>query len=59
MKAISLIPGSRKLALKEKKEPVINSADEVKLKVLQVGISGTDREMAEGERAEAPRGKMS
>ena len=57
MKAIALIPGSINLRLTEKKEPFIHSPDEVKLKVLQVGICGTDREMAEGGRAEAPEGR--
>src|SRR5688572_26794167 len=57
MKAISIIPGSRKLALTDKIEPAIHSQDEVKLKVFQVGICGTDREMAEGGRAESPIGK--
>ncbi len=57
MKAISIIPESRKLALTDKNEPAIHSQDEVKLKVFQVGICGTDREMAEGGRAESPIGK--
>ena len=57
MKAITIVPGSRNLALSEKKEPSIQSPDEVKLRICQVGICGTDREMAEGGRAEAPPGQ--
>ena len=57
MKSIAIIPGSTNLGIKEIKEPFINSPDEIKLKVLQVGICGTDREMAEGGRADAPKGR--
>lgn len=58
MKAISLIPGTKSIHLAEVEEPMISHADEVKIKVQQVGICGTDREEAEGGRAEAPRGKV-
>jgi threonine dehydrogenase-like Zn-dependent dehydrogenase len=57
MKAISLIPGSSDVELVDKTEPAIHSPDEVKMRVWQVGICGTDKEMAEGGRAEAPKGK--
>ena len=57
MKAISLVPGTPGLKLKDVEEPMITQRDEVKIKVWQVGICGTDREQAEGGRAKAPSGK--
>ena len=57
MKAISLIPGTSQLNLEDVKEPEIQQADEIKIKVLEVGICGTDREEANGGRALAPKGK--
>ncbi len=57
MKAIVLIPGTTSLRLVDRPEPSITSPEEVKLKVLQVGICGTDREEASGGRAEAPPGE--
>jgi threonine dehydrogenase-like Zn-dependent dehydrogenase len=52
-----LVPGTTTLHLVDRPERVITSPDEVKIKVLQVGICGTDREEASGGRAEAPPGK--
>ena len=57
MKAIALVPGTTDLRLVDLPEPSIAAPDEIKLKVLQVGICGTDREEASGGRAEAPPGK--
>lgn len=57
MKAISLVPGTTQISLAEVKEPSIQAKDEIKMKVLQVGICGTDREEACGGRADAPEGK--
>lgn len=57
MKAIALIPGTTQVSLVDVAEPVINAADEVKIKIWQVGICGTDREEVEGGRADAPAGK--
>ncbi len=56
MKAIAVVPGTRSLSLVDRAEPFITSADEVKIKILQVGICGTDREEAAGGRARAPGG---
>lgn len=56
MKAIALTPGTTNLRLVDRPEPRITEPDEVKLKVLQVGICGTDREEAAGGRADAPPG---
>lgn len=57
MKAIALEPGTTNVYLTEVEEPQITQADEVKIKVWHVGICGTDREEAEGGRAEAPEQK--
>ena len=54
MKALSITPGIGNLKTIDIPEPQIQFPDEVKLKVLQVGICGTDREEVEGGRADAP-----
>lgn len=56
MKAIAIIPGTKKVFLTDRPEPNINSDDEVKIKVFEVGICGTDREEVSGGRADAPAG---
>jgi threonine dehydrogenase-like Zn-dependent dehydrogenase len=57
MKTIALVPGTTTLRLVDRPEPTITAPDQVKLRVLRVGICGTDREEASGGRAEAPPGK--
>lgn len=57
MKAIAITPGRGEPHLIDMDEPEIKSPDDVKLKVLQVGICGTDREEVEGGRAAAPQGE--
>jgi threonine dehydrogenase-like Zn-dependent dehydrogenase len=57
MKAISLVPHTTNVSIEEIGEPQIGSPNDIKIKVLQVGICGTDREEAEGGRADAPAGK--
>ncbi len=56
MKAIAVVPGTTNLRLVERLEPSISAPDEVKLRVLHVGICGTDREEAAGGRSLAPEG---
>ncbi len=56
MKVMSIIPGTTNVSLREREEPAITAPDQVKMKVLQVGICGTDREEMEGGRATAPPG---
>lgn len=56
MKAIAIKPGTKNAFITERPEPVITAPDEVKLKILQVGICGTDREEVAGGRADAPPG---
>lgn len=57
MEAIVLKTGTKEVFLGEFPEATISHDDEVKLKVLQVGICGTDREEASGGRADAPIGE--
>lgn len=57
MKAIAIIPGTPSLRLVDRPEPSVKHPDEVKLRVLRVGICGTDREEAGGGRARAPDGQ--
>ena len=56
MKAIASVPNTTRLLLVERPEPMVTSPEEVKLRVLRVGICGTDREEAAGGRAKAPAG---
>ena len=57
MQAIALIPGTTAVRIVERPEPQIEAPDDVKLRVLRVGICGTDREEAAGGRALAPTGQ--
>lgn len=54
MKAIAVVPGTKTVRLVDRPEPSIALPDEIKLRVLRVGICGTDREEAAGGRAKAP-----
>lgn len=58
MKAISLQPHTTNVRLTDVAEPVITTAYDIKVKVLAVGICGTDREEISGGRADAPPGKQ-
>lgn len=58
MKAITLVPGTTTVHLVDRPEPSITAPDEVKVRVLRVGICGTDREEAAGGRACAPEGQQ-
>ncbi len=57
MKAIALLPGSTSIRLLDRPEPTISGSDEIKMKVLRVGVCGTDREETAGGRARAPEGQ--
>lgn len=59
MKAIALTPGTTAVDLVDLPEPAVTSPDEVKVRILRVGICGTDREEAAGGRALAPQGRTS
>jgi glucose 1-dehydrogenase len=56
MKAVVLSPGTTTIRLADVPEPGLASAEDVKMRVLRVGICGTDREEARGGRAMAPNG---
>ena len=56
MKAIALIPGTTTIRLVDRPEPQIQAPDEIKLRVLRVGVCGTDREEVDGGRSLAPEG---
>lgn len=57
MQAISIQPGATDAQLKEFPEPAIRSPHQVKIRILEVGICGTDREEVKGGRADAPPGE--
>ena len=58
MRAVAIVPGTTTVRLVERSEPSITATDEVKVRVLLVGICGTDREEATGGRAKAPDGQQ-
>lgn len=57
MKAIAVVPGVAGSQLVNRPEPSLTAPDQVKLKVLRVGICGTDREEVSGGRALLPAGQ--
>ena len=57
MKAIAIVPGTAGSRLVERPEPSITTPDEVKIRVIRVGICGTDREEVSGGRAQARDGQ--
>lgn len=57
MKAIAIVPGTAGARIVERPEPAVAAPDDVKLRVIRVGICGTDREELSGGRADAPDGR--
>lgn len=57
MKAIAIVPHTKTANIIDTDEPKIEAPTQVKVKVLQVGICGTDREEIAGGRADAPTGE--
>ena len=57
MKAIAIVPGKTGISVVDVEEPQVQNDNQIKMKVLQVGICGTDREEVEGGRADAPPGE--
>jgi len=57
MKAIANTTNTSTLALVDRPEPSLAADDEVKLRILRVGICGTDREEAAGGRSKPPEGQ--
>ncbi|HEY3296745.1 MAG TPA: glucose 1-dehydrogenase [bacterium] len=58
MKAIAITPSVAGVKLVERDEPRVEAEDDIKIKVLRVGICGTDREEDAGGRAQAPSGQQ-
>jgi threonine dehydrogenase-like Zn-dependent dehydrogenase len=58
MKAIAVVPGTTVVRTVDRPEPAVAAPDDVKLRVLRVGICGTDREEAAGGRALLPTGQQ-
>lgn len=56
MKVITLVPGTAEPHLSDRPEPGLQTANDIKLRVIDVGICGTDRAEAGGGRADAPPG---
>jgi len=46
MKAVSVFPHRRQVRLTDEPEPALRSATDVKLRMLEVGVCGTDKEIA-------------
>jgi threonine dehydrogenase-like Zn-dependent dehydrogenase len=57
LRVITLNPKDRKISLAQRPEPGLTSDEDVKIKVLKVGICGTDREAVEYGNAEPPEGR--
>ncbi|HLW82084.1 MAG TPA: glucose 1-dehydrogenase [Candidatus Acidoferrales bacterium] len=57
MKAIAIVPRTPGSRIVDRPEPSITAPDEVKVKVIRVGICGTDRTEVSGGRADAPDGE--
>src|ERR1700730_14085610 len=57
MKAIAIVPGTAGARIVERPEPAVSAPDDVKVRIVRVGICGTDREEISGGRAKAPDGQ--
>jgi threonine dehydrogenase-like Zn-dependent dehydrogenase len=57
MKAIAIVPGTAGSRIVERPEPSITAQDQVKIRIIRVGICGTDRTEVSGGRADAPDGQ--
>lgn len=56
MQALALTVGTTNLELVERPEPFISAPDDVKVRIIRVGVCGTDREEARGGRGLEPDG---
>ena len=56
MKAVAVFPASREVKLIDQKEPFITQPNQVKLRILDVGICGTDQEICSFEYGTPPPG---
>jgi glucose 1-dehydrogenase len=55
MKALAIFPKEKEIKIIEVKTPRINRSDQIKLKMLEVGICGTDREISSFEYGTPPK----
>ncbi len=56
MRAVGVFPGTREVRMIEHAEPWVSSAREVKLRMLEVGVCGTDRDLCGFKFGTAPEG---
>src|ERR1700761_2192979 len=56
MKAVAVFPGSRQVRVIEQEDPAITQPDQVMLRMLDVGICGTDKEICSFEYGTPPAG---
>lgn len=56
MKAVSVFPGRREVRLTDEREPELRTPTDVKLRMLEVGICGTDKEIAACQYGTPPHG---
>ena len=57
MRAIAMFPAEKKIKLVERPSPTLGSDDEVRLRILDVGVCGTDHEIARFEYGTPPAGE--
>src|SRR5579872_4509627 len=57
MKALAIVPGTKTIKMVERAKPTLAGADGIEVRVVRVGICGTDREEVAGGRARAPDGQ--
>ena len=56
MKAIAVIPGKREVKLIQQEEPRVTSTSQVKLRMLEAGVCGTDKEICAFQYGTPPQG---
>src|SRR5690348_2695305 len=56
MKAVAVFPGQREVRIIERDEPRIRDPFDVKLRMLEVGVCGTDKELCHFTFGKPPRG---
>jgi threonine dehydrogenase-like Zn-dependent dehydrogenase len=57
MKAIAIVPGTEGSSIVDRPEPTVAAPDDIKIKIIRVGICGTDRTEVSGGRADPPDGQ--
>lgn len=56
MKAVAVNPGTRDIRIVDHPDPKISTSTEVRLRILEVGVCGTDKEISNFEYGTPPRG---